>query len=132
MIQPLRLAAGVAGALLLTCFARADEPASFPEGVKELAELSKSGKLFDATQYKAVRGLCCKVFEEKFKAEIKATYGEDFDALAAFFEKQKDLKEEFYTAIDERHDKVPQALKVFRDLWKKSAESVAKYPNLAI
>lgn len=132
MRDTVRLVAGLAGVLVLSCLTRADEPPAVAEGIKELAELSKSGKLFDAQEYKKVRGICCKVFEDKFKEEIKAAYGEERDALNSWFEKQKDLKEEFYTAIDEKRDKVPQALRIFRDLWKKSADNVAKYPNLAI
>src|SRR5262245_24688312 len=133
MRHPLRLYAGLAGALLLLgCTVRADESSAVPEGIKELAELSKSGKLFDAQQYKNVRGICSKVFEAKFKDEIKSAYGDDFEAINAWFEKQKDLKEEFYTAIDEKKDKVPQVLRIFHELWKKSPENVGKYSNLAI
>ena len=107
----------------------ADEPS---EGIKEIAELSKTGKLFDKENYKAVRAACTKVFVEKHKDQIQAAYSEDFDAFDAWLDKNVAIKEEFYTAIDEKLDNIPGVLKLFKDLWKKYPEQVQKYYNLAI
>ena len=103
-----------------------------PQPIQDLAEMSKTGLLFNKESYKTVRGHCSKMFEEKFKTEIASAFGDDFDAISAWFEKHKEIKEEFYTAIDEKFDKVPEALKIFHALWKKSPENVAKFSNLAI
>jgi hypothetical protein len=102
------------------------------EAIKEIGELSKAGKLFGKDNYKTVRATCTKVFLEKHKDKISAAYGEDFDPLTAWLDKNVSIKEEFYTAIDEKHDNIPAALTLFRDLWKKYPDQVLKYYNLAI
>lgn len=108
----------------------ADE--TVPKAIANLADMSKSGTLFSKESYKNVRGNCSMMFEERFQNEIKTAYGDDFDAMTEWLDKHKEIKEEFYTAIDEKFDKVPAALQIFHDLWKKSPEQVAKFPNLAI
>jgi hypothetical protein len=113
----------------MTHLAARDE---LPQPIQDLAEMSKIGSLFNKENYRTVRGHCSKMFEERFKNEIREAYGEDFDALSAWLDKNKEIKEEFYTAIDEKFDKVPEALKIFHDLWKKSPDNMAKYSNLAI
>jgi len=132
MLRYPRLLVGLVGALLAAPLATAADELPVVDSIKELAELSKNGKLFDKEQYRKVRSLCCKAFEERFPNEIKEAYGDDLEALNTWLEKQKEIKEEFYTAIDEKLDKIIDALRIFRDLWKKSPETVAKYANLAI
>jgi hypothetical protein len=129
-MNPTRTLAALA--VVAFTFGQASGNDDVPQPIQDLAEMTKTGTLFNKDYYKTVRGHCARMFEERYKDEIKAAYGDDFDDLSAWLEKQKDLKEEFYTAIDDKHDKVPAALKVFHDLWKKAPESVAKYPNLAI
>jgi hypothetical protein len=108
------------------------DAASVPEVEKEITELFKSGKLFEKTQYKAVRGAFARLFEQRHAEEIKEAFGDDYDKLNAYLDAHTDLKHNFYTAIDERFDKVPAALMLFKELWKKFPEGVEKYPNLAI
>ena len=131
--MPFMIRSGVAllSLLMLAPLVRSQDD-SVIQPIKDLAELSKTGKLFDKESYKLVRGLCTKVFEERFKDDIKKAFGEEGASLATWFEKNPGIKEEFFTAIDEKADKVDKALTLFRDLWKKSPENMAKYYNLAI
>jgi hypothetical protein len=102
------------------------------DSAQPILDLYKANKLFDRAQYKAVRTAAAKAFETRHAALIKDEFGEDHEALSAWLEKNKDLKEELFTAIDEQQDDLPRALGIFRELWKDNAEAVAKYPNLVI
>jgi hypothetical protein len=97
-----------------------------------VAELYKSGKLFDKTQYKAVRTAFAEEFERRHASELHAAFGADFADLTAWLKDQAELREDLYTALDERYDKVGNALKLFHDLWKESPDQVKKFPSLAI
>ena len=119
-------------AILVFALTKASAKDDVPKPIQDLAEMSKNGTLFSKDSYKTVRGHCSKMFVEGFGNEIKSAYGDDFDELTAWLEKNKEIKEEFYTAIDEKADKVNKALKIFHDLWKQSPANVAAYPNLAI
>jgi len=102
------------------------------EALKPILDLHKANKLFDKTEYKAVRAAAAKVFEVRNAEVIKDAFGANHAALSTWLDKQKDLKEELYSAIDPKMDDVPRALGIFRDLWKDNPDAVAKYPNLAI
>jgi hypothetical protein len=102
------------------------------EALQPILDLYKSGKLFEKAEYKAVRAASAKVFEARRGGDIKDAFGDDHAALTAWLEKHKELKEEFFSAIDEQKDDVPRVLAIFRDLWKDDAEAVGKYSNLAI
>ena len=102
------------------------------DAVQPVLDAFKAGKMFDKSEYKAVRGAAAKVFEARQAEVIKSAFGPEHAALSAWLDKQKDLKEEFYSAIHPQRDNIAKALAVFRDLWKEDAAAVAKYPNLAI
>jgi hypothetical protein len=116
----------------LAIFAALSQAQTDSAPIKELVEMTKTGKCFNKEEYRTVRGHCARAFEERFESEIKAAFADDYEAINEWFAKRNDLKEEFYTAIDEKNDKVPAVLRIFRDLWKKSPEAVAKNFNLAI
>jgi hypothetical protein len=97
-----------------------------------IAALHKSGALYDKNQYKTVRAAFAKLFEAKHADSIKEAYGEDFDALTKWLDAHPDLKQNFYTALDDRYDKVDRALSLFRTIWKKSPAELEKHPDLGI
>lgn len=99
---------------------------------KAIIELHKSGKLFDMTRYKTIRAAFADLFEKKHEAEIRQAYGTDPAAFTAWLDTHADIKQIFYTALKESFDKLPAALSLFKDTWKKSPEQLEKYPNLAI
>jgi hypothetical protein len=115
-------------AALLSSTLHADDP----DSGQAIIDLYKNGKLFDKAAYKTVRSAFAKDFEARHKMDIQTGFSDSRDELTTWLEKQTDLKEDLFTAIDEKHDRVPEVLKVFRELWQKSPESVAKYPALAI
>lgn len=108
-----------------------DVEALQPPG-EEILELYKSGKLFQRAAYKEVRAAFARRFEANHQADLMLAYGEDFDAINGWFAKNPDTKENFYTALSERHDDIPKALAVFKEIWKRHAEAMPKWSQLAI
>ena len=102
------------------------------KGILELVEMTKTGKCFSRDEYRKVRGAFVRDFEEQYRDVIKNAFGDDFDVLNQWFEKNIEVKEEFYSAIDQKKDDIGAALKIFHSLWKEAPDAVAKAPNLAI
>jgi hypothetical protein len=118
----LTLALGVASCALA---ADADLPPA-------ILDLHKSGKLFEKSEFKTIRAAAAKLFETRQADTLKEVWGQDYTALTSWLDKQKDLKEELFSAINPQRDDVTRALAIFRQLWKADSDAVAKYPNLAI
>ncbi len=108
-----------------------DPEGLYPPGA-EITKLYKSGKLFQREAYKQVRTAFAKRFAERHQADIRKAYGEDYDALDAWFAKNVDTKENFYTALLEGHDDIPKALALFKEIWKQYPQSLQKWGQLAI
>ena len=115
---------------LLPLTLRAADPATDAE--EAIVQLHKSGALYDKNQYKTVRAAFAKLFEAKHADTIKPAYGEDYDALTKWLDAHADLKQNFYTALDDRYDKIDKALSLFRDIWKKFPAELEKHPDLGI
>lgn len=124
-------------ALTLVCFlalaapSGADEPAP-AKGGPSLVELYRSGGLFDRNQYRAVRAAFTRLFEKKHADTIRAAFGEDYDVLSAWLNKRPDIKEELLLALDEEHDEIEAALRLFASLRKEFPKEVEAQPGLAI
>ena len=110
-----------------TC--RAADPT---DAEKKIAELYKSGKLFDEKQYKTVRAAFSQQFEETQKAAIKDAFGDDYDKLTEWLKKRPEVKEELYTALDPTTDKVQTALTLFKQLWKEFPDQIEPFADAAI
>ncbi len=108
--------------------ARADET----EDLDAIVDLYKSGKLFDKAHYKAVRAAFAARFERRHADEIRSAFGDDYDALTAWLKEQPEIREDFYTALDERHDRLENALRLFHGLWKERPAQVQQFPALAV
>ena len=115
---------------LLSPTLRAADTASDAEDA--IVQLHKSGALYDKNQYKAVRAAFAKLFEAKHADTIKQAYCEDYDALTKWLDAHADLKQNFYTALDDRYDKIDKALSLFRDIWKRFPAELEKHPDLGI
>src|SRR5262249_44901938 len=111
--------------------ASADDKA-LPDWARPIAEVYQNGKLFDKAAYRAARASFVQAFEKKYDRALRGAFGADYDVLTSWLAKNVEVKEEFFTAIDEKHDNVSAALRVFHDLWNHSPAQVAKYPALAI
>jgi hypothetical protein len=114
------------------CFERLRAADSVADAVDAIAALHKSGALYDKNQYKTVRAAFAKLFEAKHEDTIKQAYGEDYEALNKWLDAHVDLKQNFYTALDDRFDKIDKALSLFRDIWKKFPADLEKHPDLGI
>src|SRR5262249_20086878 len=86
----------------------------------------------DAKHYKAVRAAFSASFERKHADTIKAAFGDKHAELTAWLDKRPDVKQELFTAIDEAHDDVAAALRLFAELWKAWPDKVEAFPSLAI
>ena len=97
-----------------------------------ILDLHKSGKLFERSEFKTVRAAAAQMFLTRQDDTIKEVWGADHTALTAFLDKNKELKEELFSAIHPQKDDVTRALAIFHQLWKADPDAVARYPNLAI
>jgi hypothetical protein len=97
-----------------------------------IVQLHASGALYDKNQYRTVRAAFAKLFEAKHADAITETYGEDYEALTKWFDAHADLKQNFYTALDDRYDKIDKALSLFRAIWRKFPAELEKHPDLGI
>jgi hypothetical protein len=101
-------------------------------GDEEILESFRDKNLFVAKEYATLRRIYANRFEKQFEAEIKQAFGNDHAEMTAFFNLHKDIKEEFYTAINPQHDKLVPALTLFKDLYKQFPKQFVAYANLAI
>jgi hypothetical protein len=121
-----------ASAFLLAVLAVGPARAETADAEQAIVELYKSDKLFDRSQYRPIRAAFARLFEHKHAAVLRAAYGDDHDKLAAWLDAHPDIKQSLYTALNDKFDKLPAALGLFKEMWKKSPELVEKYPNLAV
>jgi hypothetical protein len=104
-----------------------------PEAAERaIRELYTSNKLFARKDYKAVRAAFARRFEARHQDLIKRAYGDDYQRLTAWLQDNPDIKEDFYTAIDEKHDQIEAALRLFKDVFKQFPDKFKEYYNLAI
>jgi hypothetical protein len=123
---------GLLGLLLLGALPPHCPADAVEDAEDNVIDLYKSGKLFDKAQYRAVRAAFAQLFEAKHEDLIRKAYGDDGDKLTAWLKAHPAVKEEFYTALDERHDKLEAALRLFRDIWKAYPDQAEPFASLAI
>jgi hypothetical protein len=116
-------------ALFLTPIALA---ADSPAVEKAFPDLYKSGALFDRKQYKSVRAAFARAFQQKHAQTIRAAFGDSHAEFTSWLDSKPDIKEDLYTAINEEHDDVEAALKLFAALWKDHPTEIEPYAALAI
>ena len=108
----------------------AERPAEY--GEQEILDLYTRKQLFTKEGYTTLRGVFAKRFEQRHEQDIRQAFGGDYDDMAAWLKSHSDIKEDFYTAIDDRCDNVVAALEIFRDLKKEFPEQIEPFANLAI
>lgn len=89
-------------------------------------------KAFTKGQYKFVRAAFTRYFEARHGPAIRQALGEDAGPLSAWLDKNPELKETLFTAIDPAHEEPAKVARVFRDLWKADPEAVRKNDELAV
>ncbi|MBN1854135.1 MAG: putative Ig domain-containing protein [Pirellulales bacterium] len=100
--------------------------------LKPVADLYDDRILFKPTSYPKLRQYFAELFEEEHETEIQAAYGASLDEMNQWFEKNQEIKEEFFLAIDPKHDDVVRALAIFRELKQAFPDRIVPYANLAI
>lgn len=107
-------------------------PLPDPAGDEELLSLFKSHRLFNKTSYASIRHIFVHRFESRYEKQIKQVFGDDFDKMTHWLDKNLEIKEELYLAIDLSDNDVTGALSVFKQIKDKYPEKVVPLANLAI
>ncbi|NQT12396.1 MAG: hypothetical protein HQ582_06600, partial [Planctomycetes bacterium] len=112
------------------------EPSAQERGDEIILGLYNKNRLLAKGTYPALRKVYADRFEEEHREEIEQAFGgegdEEAGRMLAWLEDHTDIKEELYLAIDPEHDKVPEVLRIFRELKEKFPKRFESYANLAI
>lgn len=120
---------------------QAKEPAKEPTKADEADQIlldlvsgpvGLNEKTFTRGQYKHVRAAFTKYFEARQGPAIKLALEGDADPLFAWLDKNPEVKEVLFTAMDPAWEEPAKVMRVFRDLWKADPEAVKKNDELAI
>jgi len=126
------LAALFALLLFALCPVRADDKPAAGDPDEAIRDLFTHKKLFLKTEYKTLRKAFTRRFELLHQDAIRQAYGSDYDVMTAWLDANPDIKEEFYTAIDEKHNSIEAALRLFKDIYKQYPDKLKPYAELAI
>lgn len=111
---------------------QSDPKAAAKAGDDTLLDLYKTHKILAKTNYAKIRH----IFAERFAADhdeaIRRAFGEPDSEFRQWLDKQTDIREEFYLALDPEHDDLPRALALFKQLYDRDPKKFAEYANLAI
>ncbi len=117
-------------ALASPLFTQAEDPKAEPEQV--FIDALSNPKFFVKGEYKAVRAVMADYFAKKHDAEIRAAFDKDYDEIAKFLKDNPDLRDTLFTALDPDEDKIDEALKIFRELYKLGPDKLKAHPALAV
>ncbi len=106
-----------------------DQPSADQQALLDLLEKKQ---LFKPTSYAAIREFFAQQFADSQQDVIKQALGDDYDALTAWLEEHKVIREELFTAIQPEFDDVSAVLKIFNEIRKQFPDKIASYANLAI
>jgi hypothetical protein len=110
----------------------ADEAPSVADAENAILALYDSDMLFNRAEAKTVTAAFATLFERKNADAIRRAYGEEQGAFSKYLNDRADLKNTFYTALDEVHDHLPRALALFKEMWEKYPGQFEKWGQLAI
>jgi hypothetical protein len=97
-----------------------------------VVDLYESKLLLVKKEYPLVRKAFADQFAREHEAAIRAALGDEYDALATWFDEHPAVREELYNAIDPAADKIPEVVRIFNELRKVFPDKIAPYANLAI
>ena len=101
-------------------------------GDQVLLDLYQAHKILAKPEYAKIRHVFAKRFEAAHDGDIRGAFGEPASAFRQWLDKQREIKEEFFLAIDPEHDDLPRALSLFKELHARFPDKFAEYANLAI
>jgi tetratricopeptide (TPR) repeat protein len=88
-------------------------------------------KAFTKGEYKTARAVFTRYFEARQGPAIKLALGDDAEPLFAWLDKNLEVKETLFTAIDPAAEEPTKVMLVFRELWKADPDAVKKNDELA-
>ncbi|MCG8583496.1 MAG: hypothetical protein MI757_02150 [Pirellulales bacterium] len=107
-------------------------PLSPREAERRLLELLDQRLLTRKGQYEKVRNIAARQFEYKYRRHLRQAFGDSFDETTAWLNEHRELKEEFFLAINPQYDDVPAALTLFYHIKQSYPDSIVRYGNVAI
>jgi hypothetical protein len=99
----------------------------------KLAELHANRSLFSTKEYPTLRRMFAERFARSHAAEIQTAWAPDDDeAMQAWLEENRVIREELFLAIEPEVDNVFRSLQIFKALKDAFPEKIVPYANLAI
>lgn len=99
---------------------------------EKILALYRRDRLATPDAYPVLRSVFTEKFQQQQTAALRSGWAADQDDMLAWLDERPDIKEELFTAIDAKHDRVESALSIFRDLRKKYPKQIEPYAQLAI
>lgn len=126
-----RLSLSAFAALALMVGVRGDDPKpADPE--QAVVDALVGDKGFGKGEFKYVRGVFSKFFEQKYAAEIKSGLGEKYSEVMKWLGENPEVKETLFTAIDPAFDDVEKAMAVFGELHALGPDKLKAHANAAV
>ena len=101
-------------------------------GEEEILQLYRDRELFKAKQYEVLRKIYSTRFEQKHEGQIRAALGDSYDDAMSWFGQHEMIKEEFFTAINQDHDDIVGAIRMFEAIRQKHPKQIVPLAPLAI
>ncbi len=113
---------------------RGDDPKPVDKSDPEQAvvEALVGDKGFGKGEYKFVRGVFSRYFEQKYSDEIKVGLGDQYSTVMKWLGENPEIKETLFTAIDPENDDIEKAMAVFGELFALGADKLKTHANVAI
>jgi len=108
------------------------EPSEQEKGEQVILELHRKNKILAKAEYPKIRHVFARRFETEHAPVIERVLGEASSPVRKWLDEHVDVKEEFYLAIDPKHDDVARALGLFKELRERFAAKFPAYASLAI
>ncbi len=100
--------------------------------LKILLSLHKRERLAAAESYPILRKLFADRFARKHESVLKQAWGDDYREMTDWLDRRPEIREEFFLALDPKHDRLPEALRLFHSLRKEFPDRFEEYAQLAI
>ena len=97
-----------------------------------ILDLYRKNKILSKPEYSKIRRVYADRFESRHASEIRKAFGEPKSDFRQWLDARRDIKEEFYLAIDPDHDQIPAVLALFNEIHDRYPEKFEAYANLAI
>ena len=98
---------------------------------KELAELAATGKITDRKNYDPLAEKFARRFAALNELKIDEAFADDKSKIEEWFAAHPAVRVKLHAAFSEKDD-VVAGLKLFRAIWKKHADKLEKYDDLAV